>query len=86
MKVASICVVVLDPSVAPHDQTAWAFTDEGDAKAMAGFLNTRLGGGEEIAWVEVVPLARKLNEKVLRYLDCWAQLAEETLREDERGE
>ena len=54
--------------------------------AMADFLNTRVGGGEEIAWVEVVPLARKLNEKVLRYLDCWAQLAEETLREDERGE
>lgn len=74
---ASIFVVVLDPEFAPHDQTAWAFTNDDDAKAMAGFLNTRLGGGEEIAWVEVVPLARKLNEKVLRYLDCWAHLAEE---------
>jgi hypothetical protein len=84
--VASICVVVLDPQVAPGDQTTWAFTDDEDAKAMAGFLNTCVGGGEEIAWVEVVPLARKLNEKVLRYLDCWAQLAEETRREDDLGE
>jgi hypothetical protein len=53
---------------------------------MADFLNTRVGEGDEIAWVEVVPLARKLNEKVLRYLDCWADLAEEARREDERGE
>ena len=80
---ASICVIVLDPHVAPRDQTAWAFTNDDDAQAMAAFLNTRLGCGEEIAWVEVVPLARKLNEKVLRYLDCWAHLAEETLRDDD---
>ena len=79
----NICVVVLDPRVAPRDQTAWAFTDDADAQAMAGFLNARLGGGEEVAWVEVVPLARKLNKRVLRYLDCWAHLAEETFREDE---
>jgi len=85
-KVASISVVVLDARIAPRDQAAWAFTDGDDAMAMADFLNTRVGGGEEIAWVEVVPLARKLNEKALRYLDCWAELAEETRREDERGE
>jgi len=53
---------------------------------MADFLNTRVGGGKEIAWVEVVPLARKLNKKALRYLDCWAALAEETRGEDERAE
>jgi hypothetical protein len=82
--VANICVVVLDPRLAPRDQTAWAFTDDDDAKAMAGFLNTRLGDGEEIAWVEVVPLARKLNQRVLQYLDCWAHLAEESLRDDEQ--
>jgi hypothetical protein len=80
---ASICVVVLDPELAPGDQTAWAFTDDDDAKAVASFLNMRLGDGEKIAWVEVVPLARKLNEKVLRYLDCWAHVAEETLPEDD---
>lgn len=80
---ASISVVVFDPHFTPRDQTAWAFTDDEDAKAMAGFLNTRLGDGEEIAWVEVVPLARKLNEKVLRYLDCWVHLAEETLLDDD---
>jgi hypothetical protein len=80
---ASICVVVLDPELAPGDQTAWAFTDDDDAKAVASFLNMRLGDGETIAWVEVVPLARKLNEKVLRYLDCWAHVAEETLPDDD---
>ena len=85
MDVANIRVVVLDPRVAPRDQTAWAFTDDDDAKAMAGFLNTRLGGGEEIAWVEVVPLARKLNRTVLHYLDCWAHLAEEMLLDEEQG-
>ena len=53
---------------------------------MADFLNTRVGDGEEIAWVEVVPLARRLNKKALRYLDCWAELAEEARQEDERGE
>jgi hypothetical protein len=81
--VANICVVVLDPRVAPRDQTAWAFTDDDDARAMAGFLNMRLGSGEEIAWVEVVPLARKLNKKVLRYLDTWQHLAEELLLDDD---
>ena len=84
--VANISVVVLDPRIAPRDQAAWAFTDGDDAMAMAGFLNTRVGGGEEIAWVEVVPLARKLNKKALRYLDCWAQLAEDSAREYDRGE
>jgi hypothetical protein len=84
--VANISVVVLDPRVAPRDQATWAFTDGEDAMAMAGFLNSRVGGGEEIAWVEVVPLARKLNKKALRYLDCWAELAEETRGEDERAE
>jgi hypothetical protein len=54
--------------------------------AMAGFLNARVGRGEEIAWVEVVPLARKLNKKALRYLDCWAELAEETRRADDQDE
>ena len=53
---------------------------------MADFLNTRVGGGTEIAWVEVVPLARKLNKKALRYLDCWVELAGETCGEDERAE
>jgi hypothetical protein len=72
--VASVCVVVLDPDLAPRDQTAWAFTSEEDAKAVARFLNTRLGDGEQVAWVEVVPLARKLNQKVLRYLDYVADL------------
>jgi hypothetical protein len=85
-KVASISVVVLDPRIAPRDQATWAFTNGADAMAMAGFLNTRLGDGEEIAWVEVVPLARKLNKKALRYLDCWAELAEDARSEEERGE
>ena len=54
--------------------------------AMAGFLNARMGGGDEIAWVEIVPLARKLNKKALRYLDDWALLADDIRREDELGE
>ena len=83
---ASISVVVLDPQIAPHSQATWAFTDGDDALAMAGFLNARVGGGEEIAWVEVVPLARSLNKKTLRYLDRWASLAEETRPEDERSD
>jgi hypothetical protein len=82
--VASISVVVLDPRIAPRGQAAWAFTDGDDATAMAGFLNTRIGGGKEIAWVEVVPFARKLNKKALGYLDCWADLAEEQRGGDER--
>ena len=86
MEVASISVVVLDPRIAPHDQATWAFTDADDALAMAGFLNTRVGEGEDIAWVEVVPLARTLNKKALRYLDCWAQLVEDARQENESGE
>jgi len=84
--VGNISIVVLDPRIAPRDQATWAFTDGDDAIAMAGFLNTRVGCGEEIAWVEVVPLARRLNKKALRYLDSWAQLAEDSAGESERGE
>ncbi len=79
-------MVVLDSRVAPRDQATWAFTDGDDAMAMAGFLNARVGGGEEIAWVEEVPLARRLNKKALRYLDNWALLAEELRGEDEQSE
>ena len=81
--VAKVCVVVLDPALAPRDQRAWAFTQEDDARAVVDFLNKQLGAGEEVAWVELVPLARTLNKDVLRYLDCWAEVAEETLRDDE---
>jgi hypothetical protein len=81
--VAGVCIVVLDPEVAPRDQTAWAFTREEDARAVAAFLNHQLGAGEPIAWVEFAPLARKLNENVLRYLDSWAELAAETLLDEE---
>lgn len=83
---ANVSVVILDPQIAPRDQATWAFTERDDAMAMAGFLNKRMGRGEEIAWVEVVPLARKLNKKALRYLDCWAQFAEDSAGESERGE
>jgi hypothetical protein len=86
MDVPSISVVVLDPEIAPRDQATWAFTDGDDAMAMAGFLNTRVGGGKEIAWVEVVPLARKLNKKAMRYLDCWASLVEEARQDDQPGQ
>ncbi len=79
----AISVVILDPQFAPRDQAAWAFVDGADANAMAEFLNARLGEGDTIAWVEDVPLARTLDEKVLRYLDCWADVAEETLLEDD---
>jgi len=79
-------VVVLDSRIAPRDQATWAFTEEDDAMAMAGFLNARMGGGDEIAWVEVVPLARKLNRKALRYLDNWALLADDIRLEDELGD
>jgi hypothetical protein len=84
--VTSISVVVLDSRIAPRDQATWAFTEEDDAMAMAGFLNARMGGGDEIAWVEIVPLARKLNKKALRYLDDWALLADDIRREDELGD
>jgi hypothetical protein len=84
--VTSISVVVLDSRIAPRDQATWAFTEEDDAMAMAGFLNARMGGGDEIAWVEIVPLARKLNKKALRYLDNWALLADDIRREDELGD
>ena len=80
---SSISVVLLDPEFAPRDQAAWAFTDDTDATAVADFLNSKLGGGETVAWVEVVPFARRLNEKVLRYLDCWAEVADEMLLEDD---
>ena len=73
-RVATVCVVVLDPELAPRDQSVWAFTREEDACAVARFLNERVGNGEQIAWVEVVPLARKLNQKVLRYLDYVAEI------------
>jgi hypothetical protein len=72
--VASVCVVMLDPELAPRDQSAWAFTSEEDAKAVARFINTCIGDGEQVAWVEVVPLARKLNQKVLLYLDYVADI------------
>jgi hypothetical protein len=75
--------VVLDPEVAPRAQTAWAFTREEDARAVAAFLNNQLGVEEPIAWVEFVPLARKLNENVLRYLDSWAELAADALLDEE---
>jgi hypothetical protein len=84
--VASISVVVLDPRIAPRDQAAWAFTDFDDAMAMASFLNTRVGRGEEIAWVEAVPLARRLNKKAMRFLDSWACLEEETRDPEDRGD
>ncbi len=42
----------------------------------------RLSDGESIAWVESVRLERKVSKRVLRYLDRWADLAEETLRDD----
>jgi hypothetical protein len=83
--VAGISVVVLDPALAPRDQTAWAFTDEADAQAVASFLNCQIGDGERIAWVEIVPLARKLNDRVLRYLDCWAGLANDDSCPDEES-
>ena len=57
--VASISVVVLDSLIAPRDQAAWAFTNVDDATAMANFLNVRMGAGEEIAWVETVPLGAR---------------------------
>ena len=79
---ASVHVVVLDPRFAPRDQIACAFTGDDDAQAVAGFLNTRLGGGETIAWVEVVRLERKLNKRVLRYLDCWEEVADELLLDE----
>lgn len=75
---SSVSVVVLHPDLAPRDQTAWAFTDEDDARAVAGFLNRQLGQGNEIAWVEFVPLSRTLNKNVLEYLDCWAEVADES--------
>jgi len=49
---------------------------------VAGFLNARLGGGETIAWVEIVRLERGLSERVLRYVDCWADVANEILADD----
>ena len=79
---ASVHVVILDPRFAPRDQIAWAFTADDDAQAVAGFLNARLGGGETIAWVELVRLERTLSERVLRYVDCWADVANEIRADD----
>ncbi len=81
-EMASVHVVVLDPRFAPRDQVAWAFTADHDAQAVAGFLNARLGGGETIAWVEIVRLERGLSERVLRYVDCWADVANEIHADD----
>jgi hypothetical protein len=81
--VSGVHVVVLHPELAPRDQTAWSFVDEDDAVAVAGFLNAQLGHDEEIAWVESVPLSRKLSKSVLNYLDAWAEVARETLLDDE---
>ena len=75
--------MVLDPRFAPGDQIACAFTDDDDAQAVAGFLNTRLGAGETVAWVETVRLERKLSKRVLRYLDSWADVANELLLEED---
>ncbi len=83
LDVAGISIVMLDPHFAPKDQGAWAFTEEADAHAVAAFLNEQVGAGDEIAWVESVPLARKLNEQVLEYLDAWATIAEETSLDDD---
>ena len=83
---ASVCVVVLDPELAPRDQTAWAFTQEADAQAVVDFLNNHLGSGEEVAWVEIVPLARTLNKNVLQYLDYWAEAAEEAHSDEARSD
>ena len=47
-EVAGIHIVVLDPRFAPRDQIACAFTNDDDAQAVAGFLNTRLGAGETV--------------------------------------
>lgn len=82
----SVHVVVLDPRFAPRDQISCAFTDDDDAQSVAGFLNARLGGGETVAWVETVRLERKLNKRVLRYLDSWADVANELLLEEESKE
>ena len=60
--------------------------DGEDARAVVGFLNARVGEGEEIAWVEEVPLASGLTEKALRYLDCLALLADEVRGEDEQDD
>ena len=83
MEVSSVSVVVLHPDLSPRDQTAWAFTDADDARAVAGFLNRQLGNGDEIAWVEFVPLSRSLNKKVLDYLDRWAEVVDETLLDED---
>lgn len=80
--VARVSVVVLDPQLAPGGQTAWAFTHPADAQAVASFLNTRLGDGDRVAWVESVRLEHTLSERVLQYLDGWAEVAEAFLDDD----
>jgi hypothetical protein len=84
--VGTISVVILDSRIARADQGTWAFTDGEDAMAVAGFLNARVGRGEEVAWVADVQLAKGLTEKSLRYLDCLAELADELHGEDEQAE
>ena len=65
--------------IAPHNQAAWAFTDGDDAFGDGRVSSTPAwAAARQVAWVEVVPLARRLNNKALRYLDRWASLAEET--------
>ena len=83
---STISVVVLDSRIAHGDQGTWVFTDGEDAMAVAGFLNARVGRGEEIAWVANVPIAGGLTEKALRHLDSLAQLADEAHGEDEQVE
>ena len=78
-----LSVVVLHPELAARDQVAWAFTDEEDAVALADFLNARLGNGDEIAWVEFAPVSRKLSKRVLEYVDGWAELAQESLADED---
>jgi hypothetical protein len=73
--VVAATVVVLDPRL-PAWSSGVGITDRDDAMAMAGFLNTRIGGGKEIAWVGRAVCAQA-EQKALRYLDCWADLAEE---------
>ena len=86
LRVASISVVVLDART-PLAIGDMGFTEWRRRPGNRLTSSTReWGKAKEIAWVEVVPLARKLNKKALRYLDCWAALTEETRGEDERAE
>ena len=81
----TVSVVVLDSRIAHGDQGTWAFADGEDAKAVAGFLNARVGRGEEIALRQNRPIPVPPPEKALRYQECVAELGEEAQREDEEG-